>query len=462
MQKTLTSRARWILALGSIGAALSAHGANRSYPGSAAPCNTTLQACIDGANSGDTIVLVADQYIAEDVIISKNLTLAPGQAQPSIRTVTALASTTDVQVTVTGLTSRGGYSRVRGFLAPGGGNLTLTVTASQLRGTGFSSGLELITSNNQGAYGAIVGSFRRNTVIQNGSVSDCAPAVNASALNGRMAVTVDRNDVRFTGLGQCAAVQIVQMYSSAGAQAMEAVIRGNQIQGGDTSAGILLRAIRGTLRGAVVNNLVVARSSEVGIEVSADGSNGAIDADVRSNTVAEAGVGARVSARTDLGAAVSGLLANNLLANHAQGAILVENGLNMPNHHNLVFASGPLPPNGYQPHGPNTRTGNPSFMNRADGDYRLLATSDAIDHGDNALMAGLDSTDLNGQPRQVRVLDIGAYEFQGEAMPAEPGAGVNGIPTLGEWSLLSLAVALGGLGARARQAKKCAPHRPAV
>lgn len=81
-------------------------------------------------------MLVADQYIAEDVIISKNLTLAPGQAQPSIRTVTALASTTDVQVTVTGLTSRGGYSRVRGFLAPGGGNLTLTVTASQLRGTG--------------------------------------------------------------------------------------------------------------------------------------------------------------------------------------------------------------------------------------------------------------------------------------------------------------------------------------
>ncbi|MEZ5606780.1 MAG: IPTL-CTERM sorting domain-containing protein [Burkholderiaceae bacterium] len=402
-------------------------------------------------------MLVADQYIAEDVIISKNLTLAPGQAQPSIRTVTALASTTDVQVTVTGLTSRAGYSRVRGFLAPGGGNLTLTVTGSQLRGSDFSSGLELITSNNQGAYGAIVGSFRRNTVIQNGSVSDCAPAVNASALNGRMAVTVDRNDVRFTGLGQCAAVQ---MYSSGGA--MEAVVRGNQIQGGDTSAGILLRAIRGTLRGAVVNNLVVARSSEVGIEVSADGSNGAIDADVRSNTVAEAGVGARVSARTDLGSAVSGLLANNLLANHAQGAILVENGLNMPNHHNLVFASGPLPPNGYQPHGPNTRTGNPSFMNRADGDYRLLATSDAIDHGDNALMAGLDSTDLNGQPRQVRVLDIGAYEFQGEAMPAEPGAGVNGIPTLGEWSLLSLAVALGGLGARARQAKKCAPHRPAV
>ena len=74
-------------------------------------------------------------------------------------------------------------------------------------------------------------------------------------------------------------------------------------------------------------------------------------------------------------------------------------------------------------------------------------------------MAGLDTTDLNGQPRQVRVLDIGAYEFQGEAMPAEP---VNGIPTLGEWSLLSLAVALGGLGARARQAKKCAPQRPAV
>ena len=94
-----------------LGAALGAQAANRIYPDTAAPCNTTLQACIDGAGSGDRIVLVTDSHIAEDVLIRKNLTLEPGQAQPSVRSVTALASTADVEVTVRGLTSRGGASR---------------------------------------------------------------------------------------------------------------------------------------------------------------------------------------------------------------------------------------------------------------------------------------------------------------------------------------------------------------
>ena len=46
---TPTTTLRGLAALLSLGAAFSAQAANRQYPGPAAPCNTTLQACIDGA-----------------------------------------------------------------------------------------------------------------------------------------------------------------------------------------------------------------------------------------------------------------------------------------------------------------------------------------------------------------------------------------------------------------------------
>ena len=101
------------------------------------------------------------------------------------------------------------------------------------------------------------------------------------------------------------------------------------------------------------------------------------------------------------------------------------NGLDLPNDHNLVYASGPLPPNGYQPHGPHTRYGNPAFADRAQGDYRLLATSDAIDRGDDSLSGPAGSHDASGDPRRVRTLDIGAYEFLGAALP-RLGASLDG------------------------------------
>lgn len=53
---------------------VTARAATRSYPG-AAPCNTTLQACITGATSGDRIEIANATQIAEDLTISKSLTL---------------------------------------------------------------------------------------------------------------------------------------------------------------------------------------------------------------------------------------------------------------------------------------------------------------------------------------------------------------------------------------------------
>jgi len=64
----------------------------------------------------------------------------------------------------------------------------------------------------------------------------------------------------------------------------------------------------------------------------------------------------------------------------------------------------------------------PQFIDSASGDYRLASGSPALDFGMNEGNAPMPSTDLDGLPRIVNdVVDLGAYEFQGEAPSACPG-----------------------------------------
>lgn len=422
-----------LAALMSLGAALSAQAANRIYPDAAAPCNTTLQACIDGASSGDRIVLVTDSHIAEDVLIRKNLTLEPAQAQPSVRSVTALASTADVEVTVTGLTSRGGASRVRGFLEPGGGNLKLTVTGSTLVGKDFNAALEMTISNKTGRYGRAQALFEGNTVSQSAAGSNCAPAIAVHAFNPGLSATVARNTVTATSLGQCAAIGIYGAGAPApGARSLDAQLRKNTVRGSGANAGIQVRSGPGgaQVRAAVTDNLVAGSGFAEGLSALADSANGGLDVRLLNNTVVDAQAGLHATARIDLGAHVTGVVANNVFAHHAFGGMALDDVPGLLDHHNLVFAS--VQPPGARPLGHGTRRGNPSFASAAVGDYRLRADSDAIDQGDDGAVDSPDGRDLDGQPRRVRTVDMGAYEFQGEAMPPSV---VNPVPATEPWAL---------------------------
>ena len=58
----------------------------------------------------------------------------------------------------------------------------------------------------------------------------------------------------------------------------------------------------------------------------------------------------------------------------------------------------------------------PSFVDAANGNYRLAPGSAAIDAGSNNPPGGLPDHDLDGHPRPVGAsADIGAYEYQGDA-----------------------------------------------
>jgi hypothetical protein len=63
---------------------------------------------------------------------------------------------------------------------------------------------------------------------------------------------------------------------------------------------------------------------------------------------------------------------------------------------------------------PPTGSGNinqdPRFVDPDNGNYRLLPSSPAVEAGDSTPPGGTRSTDLDGQPRVVGTIDMGAYE----------------------------------------------------
>ncbi len=80
----------------------------------------------------------------------------------------------------------------------------------------------------------------------------------------------------------------------------------------------------------------------------------------------------------------------------------------------------------------------PLFVNRAGGDFRLVAGSPRIDAADSTAWPGALSTDFNGEPRVVNTggsatgvpvfgyyIDMGAFEFQ----PGPPAQPASAIPT---------------------------------
>lgn len=58
-----------------VGSGMAQAATTRPYPDVNTPCNTTLQACIDGAAAGDTITIAAGTIITAEITVNKGLTL---------------------------------------------------------------------------------------------------------------------------------------------------------------------------------------------------------------------------------------------------------------------------------------------------------------------------------------------------------------------------------------------------
>jgi hypothetical protein len=420
-----------------------ASAATLTYPG-AAPCATTLQACVTGAAAGDTIQLAVNTEIVEFVTVDKSLIVEPAAGfTPRLQGLIAVATTSNLDVTVRRISVTQSLS---GVVAAGGGNLIFNVTDNDISAS-QNSAIELRDGGGSGSYGTKTAVITGNRITQTGgSFGGCATAISLAGTSANFDATVTGNQITATNLSQCGGIEAVV---GAG-RAATALIDRNRISGSNFDYGILVRNFGanvgqpgGLITAQVSNNLVYGQNGNTGapgsIVVSTDGNNAAANVQVVNNTLANGNRGILVSARTDLGATISGGFFNNIAAYFDGTGISVDSGLpGFGNGNNLVFATA----NDFFTPGPGTRIGDPRFVNAAAGNYALAPDSDAIDRGLNSALPLSFALDLPGGPRRVATIDIGAFE-SAVARPADPVPSLGG-PAL--WALIMLIISAVALG----------------
>lgn len=395
----------------------------RTYPG-AAPCDTTLQACADGAGAGDTIQIASNGVIAEFVTTDKTLTFEPAAGfTPTVEGIFAVATTVDVALTVQNLALNG----VRVVLAPGGGNLTLTARNNVIDSSSFDDAINASAGTGApGPYGTLTVVAQDNVISQSGGPGNCASGIGISGVPARFVATVTGNRITLDNLYQCGGIDAV--IGGTSATVSTATIDRNEIRGTAFDFGIEVRNFGtnpgetpGTLDATVTDNLVAGQDGNTGapagLVVSADGNNAAIAASLVNNTIVDGRIGVLVSLRDDLGAVVTGGLFNNIVAFNSQTGIGIDGAApGFANGYNVDFGNG----GDFFTPGAGTLLVNPLFVNRGSGNYQLSPASPAIDHGLDAALAPAFAQDLAGGPRRVGTIDIGAYESGFSVVPALP------------------------------------------
>lgn len=398
-----------------------AGGIEQSWPG-AAPCNTSLQACIDASVAGAHIVIVQTTPIDETLNIqNRSLTLRAADGQrarfaPGRDLFVGVAPiSADVDVTLQGLDFLDGTVSVS-FNNAGTGRFTLRDLT--LAGEDALGGKMIVR--------AVDGNV--DTLIENnritGSPGSAANALlevesDGAVLDARIHHnTVQRSDLTGDGSG----IRVRALEGATGTAKLHAnVVRGGFVNGsilmqewpfsetpsdyavrlfnnvvvgvlqedfiGDPTRGIVLGAQHGRLHGVVLNNTVTAVA--YGIDAMhwlPEGVTGRID----------------------------GIIANNLVVAYRGLALSTELAAVPSNHHNLINATV-----NEATLGPNTITAPAQLQSR--GRPRLRAGSPAIDAADTAalglglILNGLPTNDADGLRRIKGAVpdaaDIGAYEF---------------------------------------------------
>jgi len=404
--------------------------ATLTYPGSA-PCNTTLQACITGAAAGDIIQIATNGPIAETPTIDKSLTVEPATGFAPVLNGSLFAFPTGAAtITVQGLAINGSFRA-----GPGTGDLTVHFLSNHVSISGDNFAVE-VSSGTSPPYGNVTADIRNNTVAATGPAEFCSGIIFGPIEDtGTSSVVIANNTVTVTNCSEGIGISAV----NGPGEAASADILANRVDVTGTDDGIELRnfeqTVGSTLTGRIIDNLVTGQVNVAGfpgaIVVSADGFEPIQNVQVINNTVTGNQSGIGLDARTDLGASITGVVANNLVANNSNIGLGISPAVEpaVSNNNNLVFGNG----SDFFTAGPGTLTQDPRFVSASD--FHLRPDSPAINRGDNAAVPGDITTDLDGNPRiQFAVVDIGAYEAGQVA--------IANIPTVSRLGLLALGVAL--------------------
>jgi hypothetical protein len=367
----------------------------RQWPDTAFPCNTTLQACIDGSFADDTVEVVTDGPIDEAILIEKTMSLVASVGhQPTF------AAGRDIVAR-----SPGGdrYFWIEGFTLPSGSIYVNNFGVGALGATVRNNRCETIEVRADTG-GPLFFDVRGNEVAPVFGQLD-GIAVEAAEAYGDGEIA--RNSVTVSSLSGTTGISVLVEYGS-----MDVDVVANRVQGALYQTGIEVLALGFTqsFHARIVNNLVSGATAQ-GWGITSQGQGGGdgqIDLEVLNNTVAGNTNGIGVNA-------FDTVVANNVVAgNQSFGyTFAFGGGATHVDRNNLAFGNGDdffV----YKPH-PSTQFADPLFGDTVS--YRPTRHSPVVDAADDTLLpAGFD-TDLDGNPRRLGGLDIGAYEVP------EPSAG---------------------------------------
>jgi hypothetical protein len=410
VRSCLSARRLHRLAATAIAVAMPAAASALTWPGPA-PCNTTLQDCIESAADGDILEVATDGPIAESVeIFAKSLTLRPAagftpvfEGMPSLDAIEAFGADTPVTVRIEGMTVRGGLIRV---YQGGSGLFQAIIDSNVIEADALDFSL---TAIGVGTFGAAptgpVGFFIYGNVIRFDFLGgDDVSAIAIDDLPGETTGIILAN--RVIGGGPSSTYHAIRIRNGGGIATIEASY--NRIEAAGYNGGILIQEddAGGSMTARVFNNLVTGSLDINGpqpgaIVLRADAGN--LDATVLNNTLAGNATG--FAARVGAGASLTGVLANTIVADSTNRGVRIDAAAQFSNEHNLVFGNGS---DDFTP-GPGTILADPRFV--GGGDFHPLPNSPVRDAGNTALVADIDF-DLDGAARVLGPeVDIGVFEL---------------------------------------------------
>ncbi|HWR88774.1 MAG TPA: choice-of-anchor Q domain-containing protein [Dissulfurispiraceae bacterium] len=386
-----------------------------TYPGSP-PCNSTLQACIDGAGTGDTVEIGTNEAIEEHLDMTRSIVLkAAAGFKPVIGGQTGGIirfrgpDGADNFFTFQGITVRDGniditHGSIGTLTVIVSDNDFLVFTGTQQSGISVS---DYCYNNTSARCGDLLFLVSNNRMTVPSSADQTEGISVSSTGSGHATGVIQNNDITMRGNHQGAAIDVYN-----GGTILSVDVSGNTVSGTNYNGGIVLfqTSAAASTTARITNNLVTGQNGNVGNSgaIAVYGSSGELDVAVMNNTVAGNNDGISVDGRHDLGAVVRARVTNNIIVNSTREGLSLDSDFvrTIDNRYNLVFGN---KFDAYVP-GLGTVTSDPLFV--GNGNYRLRPDSPAVNKGLNTPVDGLPSTDLDGLSRIFGgTVDIGAYEY---------------------------------------------------
>lgn len=394
-----------------------------TWPGPA-PCDATLQACIDATAAGDTVTVASSAVIDESLFINKPLALL---AAPGFRPILAVDRVINASVSaagswawrVEGFELRRGYV---GISVNGGSAANIAIRRVRVRET--LSGIAQVALNNNST-ASIVYDLAQNELEHSWSTSDGALRAALQVLDRSTGTSTGRiRDNRIVARGS----EAIGILVSTQDRNHATQVVGNHVLGGNRGSiflrqGSLIAPTAGALQARVLNNVVRSSAPDAGDAdgIAVDIYDGSAHLLLWHNTVVDAFRGVDLYADTSA-TALGGSIVRNVFSDLAirgvdrSGAF---NATNLPDRENLFFDTSDLP----TAVGPGSIFADARFV-RAPEDLHLRADSPAIDAASGVELAdliiseGVPELDGDGLRRfkrsdgaSVSLVDLGALEY---------------------------------------------------